>query len=547
MNFIANESAQKLRGGYYTQLDVAAFLARWVMEAKPRRILEPACGDGAFFEALGRVEPAGVKTLIGCEIDAAEAARARCRAKPLRGVSATVHASDFLEWFLSQRAQRPEFDAAFGNPPFIRYQYLAAESQSRSEEIFREFGLRFTKHTNAWVPFIVASLGMLRPGGRLAMVVPSELLHVLHAGPLRGFLLRQCARVLVIDPEDIWFKGTLQGVVLLLAEKGQGGGKLADVAIQPIKDRAALSKPASEYLRAADFVPGRALSGKWMALLLTATERHLLATLEHHPGIRRFGDLASVDVGIVTGANKFFLVPDSVVLEHNLSPWAHPMFGRSEHVRGVVYDQASNERNRRAGLPANFLLFGEESLAELPAAVRRYLRQGEAQGLPRRYKCRIRTPWYRVPSVYATPVAMLKRCHHFPRLILNRAGAYTTDTAYRIKPRGLRPADLVVGFVNSLTALCCELEGRHYGGGVLELVPSEIEKVLVPVAKHAAARLQDLDKGIRAGMPAADVLTRQDRLVLKPLGLEEKEGEILAEAWARIKNRRQRATSLARY
>jgi hypothetical protein len=33
--------------------------------------------------------------------------------------------------------------------------------------------------------------------------------------------------------------------------------------------------------------------------------------------------------------------------------------------------------------------------------------------------------------------------------------------------------------VNSLTALTAELEGRHYGGGVLELVPSEIEKLAV--------------------------------------------------------------------
>jgi len=34
-----------------------------------------------------------------------------------------------------------------------------------------------------------------------------------------------------------------------------------------------------------------------------------------------------------------------------------------------------------------------------------------------------------------------------------------------------------------LTALSAELEGRHYGGGVLELVPSEIERLLVPLCK----------------------------------------------------------------
>src|SRR5688572_13589102 len=127
MNFIENETAQKLRGGYYTRPDVAAFLAGWVMEARPRRILEPSCGDGAFFEALASVGAAGVEAVVGCEIDKAEAAKARARA--LRGVETTVHAEDFLDWFLSQRMMRPVFDAAAGNPPFIRYQYLTAEMQ----------------------------------------------------------------------------------------------------------------------------------------------------------------------------------------------------------------------------------------------------------------------------------------------------------------------------------------------------------------------------------------------------------------------------------
>ena len=45
MNFIKNESAQKLRGGYPPP-DLATFLARWVKEISPARTLEPSCGDG---------------------------------------------------------------------------------------------------------------------------------------------------------------------------------------------------------------------------------------------------------------------------------------------------------------------------------------------------------------------------------------------------------------------------------------------------------------------------------------------------------------------
>ena len=230
--------------------------------------------------------------------------------------------------------------------------------------------------------------------------------------------------------------------------------------------RAALATDPEAIFQEAGYANGAAIAGKWMAVLLTREERALVSALRTDQRVRPFGEQASVDIGIVTGANKFFLVPDRVVEEFGLRRWAHPMFGRSEHVQGLVYSQADHAANRRAGLPANFLWFQEESLEDLPPNARRYLDGGLAEKLHTRYKCRVRTPWHKVPSVYAAPVGMLKRAHNLPRLILNRAGAYTTDTAYRIKPLRTSAEALVFSFVNSLTCLTAEMEGRHYGGGV---------------------------------------------------------------------------------
>jgi adenine-specific DNA-methyltransferase len=540
MNFIEFESTEKLRGGYYTQADVADFLTRWVLQARPRRILEPACGDGAFFEALVRLGAAGVESVVGCEIVAEEAEKARARGRDLLGTTVEVFAEDFLQWALTRLRGEVSFDAVLGNPPFIRYQYLNNQYQARAEQLFHRFDLSFTKHTNAWVPFVVSSLALLRPGGRLAMVVPSELLHILHARALRSFLIAQCSRILVLDPEDIWFAKTLQGVVLLLAEKRNGSRGEAKVALVPVKDRTALARPAEEYFRRADFFPASLLNGKWMLGLLTREERTLLERLAHHPGIHLFGELASVDVGIVTGANDFFLVSQAVVSQHGLGPWAHPMFGRGVHVHGVIYDKKCHRANRERGVPVHFLWFGDRPLSAMPDSVRRYIANGEQQGLHRRYKCRIRKPWYKVPSVYAAPVALHKRAHHFPRLILNTARAFTTDTAYRIVPRQRHATGLVRGFVNSLTALSAELEGRHYGGGVLELVPSEIERVLVPIARPSLSALRELDEVMRAGLSPDDLLAQQDQRVLLPLGLTGPECEALRGAWVRLHDRRQR-------
>jgi hypothetical protein len=304
-----------------------------------------------------------------------------------------------------------------------------------------------------------------------------------------------------------------------------------------------MEEPADAHFRRADYCDGQAVGQHWMLGLLTHDECKLVRQLSEHPRISRFAELADVDVGIVTGANKYFLVPDAIVDKYNLRRWAHPMFGRSDHVPGVIYDHSTHRENQVVRRPTNFLWFPHDGSEELSESARRYIRTGERLKLHLRYKCRVRSPWYRVPSVYAAPVGMLKRAHHFPRLILNEAKAFTTDTAYRVMPKSVRPADLVVAFVNSLTALSCELEGRHYGGGVLELVPTEIERVLVPSGRYPRTTLTALDAALRAGRAAEEILQAQDSAILRSLGLSKSNCQTLLLAWDRLRSRRQRKHS----
>jgi adenine-specific DNA methylase len=541
MNFIENESAQKLRGGFYTDADIADFLTRWVLETKPKSILEPSCGDGAFLEAILERGMPSVRKIFSCEIDPAEAGKAKTRVGQTTKVTLDIHVGDFLKWFLFHLGETERFEGVLGNPPFIRYQYLSEEQQLIAEKIFARFGLPFTKHTNAWVPFVIASLSLLSPGGHLGMVVPSEIFHIPHAQSLRKFLAAQCSRILILDPEKLWFDNALQGVVLLLAEKkARPQDRSFGVAVQPVHDREILQEEARGYIETADYINGVSIEGKWMPVFLSKRERSLLKSLRENDKFAMFLEIADVDVGIVTGANKFFLVTDEIVEAFGLEPWSYPMFGRSEHVEGVIYDNADHKNNGRAGLPTNFLWFDETNINAFPASAQRYIRSGESQGLTRRFKCRVRTPWFKVPSVHTAPVAMLKRAHHFPRLVLNKAKAFTTDTAYRIEPRQMAASSLVYSCLNSLTCLSAELEGRHYGGGVLELVPSEIERLIVPKFSASDADLRKLDEDFRACSDKSAVLRNQDAVVLGAVGLSKTDYAALHNAWDRLRNRRQR-------
>jgi len=93
--------------------------------------------------------------------------------------------------------------------------------------------------------------------------------------------------------------------------------------------------------------------------------------------------------------------------------------------------------------------------------------------------------------------------------------------------------------MNALTALSAELEGRHYGGGVLELVPSEIEKLLVPLPSTICPEICTLDALVRRSS-VIDVLEQQNRNILGAINLSKSDQDQLLAAWLRLKNRRQR-------
>ena len=364
MNFKEQETEQKLRGGYYTPQDLAGFLVRWVSAKSPKKILEPSCGDGVFFSEIA--DHIANPEIHAFEILDTELKKAHERASGLGLNNTKIEGRDFLEWAVSAMKKPTEkYDAIVGNPPFIRYQYLPTSFQENAEKVFQELSCKFTKHTNAWVPFILASMAMLKPGGRLAMVVPAEIIHVTHAQSLRTFLGKECSRLVIIDPEELWFEGTLQGAVLLMAEKKISKTSLSQgLGIHAVRGREFIDQPPESIFQAPQAINGKTIEGKWTRAILSRSTLNLLDDLEARNDIKRFHEIADVKVGIVTGANKFFLVDDETIEKYGLEKWAHPMFGRSQHCPGIIYDQRQHDQNAATGKPTNFLWFKNDGTDE---------------------------------------------------------------------------------------------------------------------------------------------------------------------------------------
>lgn len=539
----------KLRGGYYTSSEVATWLCAWAIRSPKDRVLEPSCGDGVFLEAaakryaeLGARSPTIANHLTGIEVVAAEAARARARLSGSLGQRArdVVETVDFFGWW--QGNKQLAFHAVVGNPPFIRYQAFPEPHRSRAMAIMVGQGLTPNRLTNIWVPFMVAAVASLRPGGRLALVLPAELLQVTYAAQLRSFLTDRFARIDIVACNELFFENAEQEVVLLLADGALAAASEANRCRVTMTETCTLAeitdRPPSAVLADAQPKTIRHDNEKWLKYFLTEREITFMRTLRAAAVTTNLSSHAGVDVGVVTGKNEFFVLTSEQVTELGLENYTAPLVSRSAQLKGARIGKADWRSMASAGDRVHLLHLAPTNGSKPSGALARYIRFGEGNEVHKGYKCSIRAPWYAVPSVWVPDGFLFRQIYDFPRAVLNQAGATSTDTIHRLTCKAEKPERVIANTYTWLTAASAEIEGRSYGGGVLELEPTEAERLLMPAKLNGAMPLAECDRLTRAGR-LDDVLEENARIVLMGhMGLSQADCHLLRDIWTKMRDRR---------
>lgn len=482
----------KLRGGFYTPQPLVMRCLDRVRELVDGReglqVLEPSVGDGAFIRGMGNHTVAqSIGAITGIELVAREAEHAR-NALLDHGFAGSIAADSFLQW-ASDRQQ--EFDIAIGNPPFLRFQFVDdADRIAATTQLTAAVGSSQTGVANLWIPLFLRALTLLREKGVFAFVVPAEILTGMSASLVRRWMGEHVEKLQIDLFEPGSFPGVLQEVVVVSGVIGRVGRP----ALAMVEHRGATELAWSHGVEAD--------STNWTRYLLRPAQLEAYDHLRITPCVRTLGSIAKFDVSIVTGANDFFTVNRATARRYGLEEWTRPMLPRARHAPGLRFTGEEHRSLALTDARAYLLDFSSEAHDPMAhAAARKYLAVGEARGIPERYKCRIRTPWYRVPNVRHGALLLAKRSHEFPRMVVNSAAAFTTDTIYRgtlrVSADSCSPEALAAGFHNSVTLLGAELEGRSFGGGVLELVPSEIGRLPVVADGRLAADFTALDATAR--------------------------------------------------
>jgi SAM-dependent methyltransferase len=197
---------RKARGAHYTPPALADRLVALTLPPSAETVLDPACGGGAFLLAALR---AGVPRVCGIDVDplAVEVSQA---AVALAGGRAELRRGDFLvlaedeDAGTAQNAARTGgFDAVVGNPPF-------------ASPLRRGGTGELGAYTDLAGRFLVRSLSVVRPGGRVGLIQPQSVLTARDAAGVRDAVGDQ-VRALWVAEAKVFTAAT--NVVAVVAER----------------------------------------------------------------------------------------------------------------------------------------------------------------------------------------------------------------------------------------------------------------------------------------------------------------------------------------
>lgn len=538
--------SRKLRGGYYTPPVLAQFLVNWGMSANTKRVLEPSCGDGNFVAAIVSClaqNPTWSPDVVAVEMQVGEMYKAQLRAGRQSQQIKWI-AGDFFAVYPELKKQAG-YDLIIGNPPFIHFHRFDKNSRDLAYTHLHEAGYKPTRLANAWAAFVQLGIEMLNKNGRLAMVVPAELLQVKYAEELRNRLGQQFRRVTLVTFKQTVFPEIQQEVVLLLAE---GKTMVADghTAIRVIELSGASDLKNLDVGHTIHSSGNRPVSDqvwpgiKWASCHLGGATLTAVNEALKSPGLVRFGQVARVNLGIITGHNQFFVLSKAQRDFLQAGEFVIPAIGRTSSMKPVIFTKEDFSLYAQQ-YPAYLLKLNGIPATALPETLRDYLSAGESEGVHLRYKCRIRPRWFDLPPFYVSDMFLSRQAHLHPHLMMNEAGAATTNALSVRVNQGIDGRLLAAIFANSLTLTLAEMCGRSYGGGVLEITPFEAGQLPLPCTQGGlAVDVEKVDRLLRNGR-AAEALDYVDRAILMDgLGFSPNLVRHIRDAGKQLRERRMR-------
>ena len=502
---------RRLLGAYYTPENLAGVLARWALAGLEGNVLDPSYGGCAFLAAAAQVltkdnVPNPGSRIYGVDIDEACAESVESHESL---VAENCITADFLQLSPDKLNGSP-FGAIIGNPPFVRHHWIREEQRESARAVAGESDIPLPATASLWAYFLLHSLDFVSVGGRLVMLVPEAILQTDYAAPLREALASRFETTLLVHIRERLFADTDEAVVVVASAGFGTSGTIREEAVESVDE-------VESLLAGGGNPPSMPLDNSLVGRLLDNETITLLDNLWNCDSARLLSDLATVRIGVVTGANRHFIRSkldlDALGVPDNSR---HPIVARTRWLTGLEFRDTDHEMLAGKGARA-FLVRPPDAGDE--EAIQRWVDEGTTQHVEKRHHCARRPEWFRIelpsaPDAFSTCTRLGS-----PLLVLNRSGYHCSNALHRLSWR--KTSDemsrrVAVAFLTSPVALWAELHGRRYGGGVLKLEPGTLKRIPIPLIDGVEDIFDDLDQLLREG----DEETARQRADGRVLGVE---------------------------
>jgi adenine-specific DNA-methyltransferase len=456
-------------GQFFTPQPIAELMAEAVLEVDPETCLDPGVGGGVLLRAVGP----GPKR-FGCDIDRSAVELARGALENQGGELELLH-GDFLSldgWPFSI----DEFDAVIANPPYIRHHNLTLQQKALAKHYSRAFGLTVSSLSGSYVYFFLEAIRRLRFNGRLAFITPTEFLDVRYGAPLKEALLNWCDidELIVLEMDELAFDGVLTTSAITIATKRERATRRLRMTEAQLNGT--IVRTRQVQLDADEASP----DAPWTALLPSRAER-ILPLIAGRSA--KLSDYARVRRGIATGDNSFFCLTQEQVDLWAIEPrFLVPVVAGSKDLpeNGSVLTREFWRARKSSGAPSWLLWCHDPKSTLAGTAVLRYIEHGETLGLPERFNCKARKPWYGVERVPPADFFVTYMSRRRARFVRNELGARCLTSLLNVWSNdGIEPDRLRPILEDEANAQLLREFGRTYGGGLGKIEPGDLLRLPV--------------------------------------------------------------------
>lgn len=445
-------SHERKNGVYYTPSILARTLVEPIVESPNQKILDPAYGDGALLLAAEQIlrekyQSRKKRNLFGCDVSPIGT---RTRHLPASNLSK----GDFFDFPMSN-----QFDLIVMNPPYVRHHYLNKETAKTYQSKIKD-KFKIKKTSDLWAYFIVKASLHLKKGGSIGAILPWSFLQADFSSSLREWITDNFRDVKMLVLGANLFDKAQERVVLVWMK----GYSLNNQSISIGHAHNTFELVNFHHISRQQFTRDK------VNLTYSNDCHDLIDRYKTAFGFTEFENLAKTSIGVVTGANDFFIRKreEAEALDFNSSNLI-PIYANSAEFAGFSIN---------GNVPEKVLLYLTESNST------RY-QDIISQGVQKKYHERAhslnRSPWYQV-KIGKTPDAFFPyRTSYIPYLMLNNVLVQSSNSIHRIYFKGLTAIERKWAQLSLLSLpaqLSLEAHSKTYGSGVLKIEPGSLNKAI---------------------------------------------------------------------